>query len=363
MQTAINTDNFVMTVMETLMTQMDMWSEQERLNQVKAALYMNLMDKTILTDDNPGQQLPAEYVDDTPRVIEMWLRCLILEKRTQGTINNYRGELINFFKVVQKNYADIVTSDIRGYLYWRETVKKNKDSTINNKYHALQSFFKWVMSEDLIEDGGSLIRKPKKNPMDKINKVKTEKKIRTVLTDEQAEIIRCDCKNKRDRAVVELLIATGMRIGELVGLNLEDIDVTRKKCIIYGKGRKERPAFFTPRAIVHLREYLEERKQMKDCDPALFVNFRRVGGLHTRFSADSIRQMLKDLVEADERLAGLNLHPHMFRAYLATYMARHGASLKDIQRILGHSNPSVTMECYLIEIVEETQAAHSLYAA
>lgn len=363
MQTAINTDNFVMTVMETLMNQMDMWSEQERLNQVKAALYMNLMDKTILTDDTPGQQLPAEYIDDTPRTLEMWLRCLRLEKRTENTIDNYRGELINLFRYLQKNYADVTTNDVRAYLSWCQIVRHNSDTTINNKYHALCSFYNWVMAEDLIEDGGCLSRRPKKDPMAKVNKIKTEKKVRTVLSDEQAEIIRCDCGNRRDRAIVELLIATGMRISELVGLNIDSIDVVGKKCTIYGKGRKERPAFFTARAVVHLKEYLEERRQMEDCEPALFVNFRRVGGVHTRLSDDSIRHMLKALVAADARLAGLNLHPHMFRAYLATYMARHGASIKDIQRILGHSNPSVTMECYLIEIVEETQAAHSLYAA
>lgn len=363
MQTAINTDNFIMTVMETLMTQMDMWAEQERLNQVKAALYMNLMDKTILTDDTPGQQLPAEYVDDTPRVIEMWSRCLRLERRTESTINNYRGELSNLFRYLQKNYADVTTNDVRAYLSWCQIARHNNDTTINNKYHAMQSFYKWVMSEDLIEDGGCLTRKPKKNPMSKINKVKTEKKIRTVLTDEQAEIIRCDCANARDRAIVELLIATGMRISELVGLDLDDLDVHAGKCIIYGKGRKERPAFFTPRAVVHLKEYLEERMRIPDSGQALFVNTRRVAGEYTRMSAGGVRQMLKKLAKSDNRLEGLNVHPHMFRAYLATYMARHGAPLKDIQRILGHSNPNVTMECYLIEIVEETQAAHSLYAA
>lgn len=162
MQTAINTDNFVMTVMETLMSSMDMWTEQERLDEVKAALYMNLIDKTIIADDIQGRQLPAEYVDDTPRVVESWLRCLELEKRTKSTISNYHGELKNFFKKIPKNYADITTSDVRGYLYWKQQVKKNKDSTINNKYHALQSFYKWVMMEDLIEDGGILMRKPKK---------------------------------------------------------------------------------------------------------------------------------------------------------------------------------------------------------
>ena len=106
MQTAINTDVFVMNVMETLMGQMEMWAEQERdrLDKVQAALYMNLMNKTIIVDDGPQRQLPAEYVDDTPRVIEMFLRCKQLEKRTENTLENYRGELKCLFRYVNKNF-------------------------------------------------------------------------------------------------------------------------------------------------------------------------------------------------------------------------------------------------------------------
>lgn len=167
----------------------------------------------------------------------------------------------------------------------------------------------------------------------------------------------------RDRAVVEVLIATGMRISELVGLDLNDIDICAGKCIIYGKGRKERPAFFTPRALVHLEEYLAERRQITDCEPALFLNFRRKGGIYTRLSDDSIRHMLNAIVASDRRLAGLNLHPHMFRAYLATYMSRHGASIKDIQRILGHSNINTTSECYIIDDDDSMKQVHELFAA
>lgn len=362
MQSAINTDVFVMNVMDTLTSQMEMWAEQERLKQIEAALYMNLMNATILMNEQE-EQLPAEWVDDTPRVIETFLKCMQLEKRTEATITNYRGELKCLFQFLRKNYADVTTNDIKSYLYHKQYDDGNSEVTLNNKIHVFQSFYKWVMNEDLAEDGGFLRCKPKKDPMAKVHKIKAEKKVKIVLTDEQVEIIRCDCTKTRDRAIVELLIATGMRISELVGLDLDDLDIHSGKCIIYGKGRKERPAFFTPRAIVHLKEYLEERLRVPDSGEALFVNFRKTGGTYTRLSDDSIRHMLKELAKSDDRLTGLNLHPHMFRTYLATYMARHGASLKDIQRILGHSNPNTTMECYLVEIIEETQAAHSLYAA
>lgn len=361
MQKAINTDIFVMGVVETLM-QTELWMKQEYLNQVKSVLYMHLQNKTIFVDDQAAQ-LPAEYVNDTPRIIETWLRCLRLERRTETTIKAYRNELRNLFRYIDKHYADVMTNDVRGYLSWCQMIKHNSDSTINNKYHAFCSFYNWIMSEDTIEDGGCLSRKPKKNPMTKINKVREEKKIRTLLTEEQVEIIRCDCATLRDRAIVEILIATGMRISELVGLNLTDIDIQNKTCIVYGKGRKERPAFFTDRAVVHLKSYLNNRKQMKDCEPALFLNNRKVDGVYTRMSDCSIRKMLKDIVVSDSRLTGLNLHPHLFRAYLATYMARHGATLEEIKNVLGHSNINTTVQCYIIEDVKRTKEAHDRYAA
>lgn len=362
MQTAINTDVFVRDVINTLVTQMDMWDELKRQKEVEAALYMHLMNKTIIAETE-DRQLPAEYVDDTPRVIQMFLQCLRLEKRTESTLKSYACELRCLFRFLQKNYADVNSNDIRAYLAWKQTEGKNQDKTLNTKIHVFQSFFKWLMNEDLIEDGGCLLRKPKKNPMAKVYKIKEEKKVKKVLTDEQVEIIRCDCEHVRDRAIVEILVATGMRISELIGLNLEDIDINKRQCIIYGKGRKERPAFFTPRAIVHIEEYLKWRKSLPDAGNALIVNLRRTEGEYKRMCACSVRSMLKALVRRDERLSGLRLHPHMFRAYLATYMARHGASPKDIARVLGHSNINVTYECYIIDDPVETQIVHSKCAA
>lgn len=165
----------------------------------------------------------------------------------------YRGEINNLFAFVRKHYADVTSNDIRGYLSWRQSVKGNSDTTINNKDHVFQSFYGWVMSEELIEDGGCLSRQPRRNPMSKVHIVKTERKVKTVLTDEQVEIIRCDCDTLRDRAIVEVLIEQGCVYRSYAGWISLIWTSGMGRCVVYGKGRKERHAFFTPRAQVHLQ--------------------------------------------------------------------------------------------------------------
>ena len=362
MMRLVSTDMLVMDMVNTLSSSFELAS----LNEVKSVLYMYLGDKKIFKEDGDGDQLPSAYIDDTPRVIDMWLQCLKLERRTSKTLASYRVEVRNLFDRIQKHYADVTTNDIRAYLAWRQQIHHNSDVTINNKIHIFQSFYKWVMNEELVEDGGCITRRPKKNPMGKIHIVKVEKKTKSVLSDEQVELIRCGCKTERDLAIVDLLAGTGMRIGELVQLNRSDIDFRGGKCIVYGKGRKERPAYLTGRAIVHLENYISSRT---DREEALFINTRKsrsgkVEFLHYgRTSADSIRNMLKAVCAADERLRNVNLHPHMFRAYLATSMSKRGARAEDIQLVLGHASVETTLQCYIMKDEKCVADAHGRYAA
>ena len=278
-------------------------TEMARLNEVKAILYMYLGNKKVF-EETEEERLPAKYVDDTPKIIDIWIQCLRLERRTERTLENYRGEIRNFFEYVNKHYADVKPNDVRMYLAYRQQVHHNSDVSINNKIHVLYSFYNWVMAEDLIEDGGFLTRRPERNPMRKIRIVKTEQKVKHILTDEELELIRCACKTERDLAIVDMLAGTGMRISELVGLNRNDIDFRNGRCVVYGKGRKERPAYLTGKAIVHLENYLKSRE---DKEEALFINFRksrvqkgkRGQQLHGRLGADSIRNMLKKICQND----------------------------------------------------------------
>lgn len=363
MMNTVSNDMLIVDVLNSLTDKVSM----DKINDVKAVLYMHLGTKKIY-EDVSSSQLPAGYTDDTPRVIELWLQCLRLERRTENTINNYRLEIRNFFSRVGKNYADVTTNDVRMYLAWRQSVHKNSDTTINNKIHVLYSFYNWIMDEDLIEDGGFLARKPKKNPMSKIKIVKVAKKVKRVLSDEEMELIRCSCKSERDLAIVDMLEGSGMRIGELVALNRSDIDFKRGRCIIYGKGRKERIAYLTGKATVHLENYIGSRT---DDEEPLFINSRKSrvqhdkqeNAVYGRMSADSIRNMLNRSCKAESRLNNAHVHPHAFRAYMATTMNRRGARAEDIQLLLGHSSVDTTIRYYVARDDKSAADAYGRYAS
>lgn len=363
MMNTVSNDMLIVDMLNSLTDKISL----DRINDVKAVLYMHLGTKKIY-EDVSSRQLPAGYTDDTPRITDLWLQCLRLERRTENTINNYRLEIRNFFLHIGKNYADVTTNDVRMYLAWRQSVHHNSDTTINNKIHVLYSFYNWVMDEDLIEDGGFLARKPKKNPMRKIKIVKVEKKVKRVLSDEEMELIRCSCKSERDLAIVDMLEGSGMRISELVALNRSDIDFKRGRCIIYGKGRKERIAYLTGKATVHLENYLGSR--IDDEEP-LFINSRKSrvqrdkqgNAVYGRMSADSIRNMLNKSCKAESRLNNAHVHPHAFRAYMATTMNRRGARAEDIQLLLGHSSVDTTIRYYVARDDKSAADAYGRYVS
>lgn len=264
-------------------------------------------------------------MDDNADKINLFLATLKIEGRTDSTIEAYKCEYRLFFDFINKNYRDVNVNDIRLYLAHCKTVRKNSDVTINNRIRNLKTLFKWLTAEEYIL----------KDPMLKIKTAKTDQKVMDVINDMQAEVIRCSCEKERDKAIVNILSSTGMRVGELVKLNRSDIDFVNGECIVYGKGRKERPVYLDGRAKVHLMWYLESRE---DDNPALFVGLRYP---HERITVSGIRAMLN-------RLCGdnINLHPHKFRRTMATNMINRGAPAEHVQRILGHASVQTTLQCY-----------------
>lgn len=169
--------------------------------------------------------------------------------------------------------------------------------------------------------------------MNPIKKIKAEQIIKNPFSEEELETLRNNCKNIREKAILELLYSSGMRVGELVLLNKSDIDFVNNKTIIFGKGAKEREAYFTVKARMLLQEYLKTRT---DNNEALFVGSRAP---HGRLQISAIQKILRELGER----SGVKCHPHKFRRTCATTLLNKGMSVEEISKLLGHAKIETTM--------------------
>ena len=184
--------------------------------------------------------------------------------------------------------------------------------------------------------------------------VKLDQHVIQVLSDEEQEVIRCACESERDRAIVDLLSGSGMRVSELCGLNRSDVDFVRKQCKVWGKGGKERICFISARCKVHLEWYLESRD---DDNPALFVTAKEP---HNRLSKNGVEYILRNIAKKS-KIPTIRLYPHKYRSTLGTNMYGRGASAEQVAAILGHSNTTVTMDHYVKANTEHNRSVYNQF--
>lgn len=279
--------------------------------------------------------------------IKDFLNAKKAESKSKTTIYNYGNELGKLFLVINKDYRDITAQDIREYMDYRREHDKIKPVTLQNIRLYLMSFYKWATIDERIL----------RNPMDKIGTVKVEKKVIETFTDEEVERLRCACKSERDLAIVDMLSSSGMRVSELTGLNISDVNFETGEVKVYGKGAKERICFLTGRAKIHLKWYLNSRT---DDNPALFVTAKKP---YSRLSKNGVEYAIKEL----GKISGIDVngrcHPHKFRSTLATNMLNKGASAEQIQQVLGHADVSTTLSCYCAVDNESVRTAHHKYVS
>ena len=277
------------------------------------------------------------------RLVEEWLAAKQVENRSDTTIYNYGNELQKLIRFIDKPFEKVDSSDLRRYLEYRRNVDKVSATTINNIRRYLMSFFRYLQMEELIIT----------NPIDKIGPVKKVTKVTDVLSDEEAEMIRCACNCERDIAIIDILSGTGMRVSELVGLDRDDVDWDTGEVKVFGKGKKERICFLTGRAKVHLKWYLQQRT---DDNPALFVTGKSP---YNRISKNGVEWILREISKRS-KVPRLRLYPHKYRSTFATNMSNRGADIADIQHLLGHSS-SDTTSIYIKNSVEKNREAHRRY--
>lgn len=279
--------------------------------------------------------------DDSNNLITMFITAKRIEGCSEKTLRYYQTTIDTMVVSLGKNVRHILTEDLRGYLTEYQSKNHSSRVTIDNIRRILSSFFSWLEDEDYII----------KSPVRRIHKVKTASSIKETYSDEDLEKMRDNCEELRDLAMIDMLASTGMRVGEMVLLNRDDIDFSERECVVFGKGDKERIVYFDARAKLHMQEYLESRT---DTNPALFVTLRAP---HERIQIGGIEHRLREM---GKRLNIQKVHPHKFRRTLATMAIDKGMPIEQLQRLLGHQRIDTTLQYAMVK-QSNVKMAHKKY--
>lgn len=280
-------------------------------NQIKH-LETALRNELIKYDISRNKSVIEQQKQANTELLKAFLSAKKIEGCSDKTISYYQATIETLFSTIRKPVREISTNDIRGYLSNYQEKRKVGRVTIDNMRRIFSSFFAWLEDEDLIM----------KSPVRRIHRVRTESLVKEVLTDENMEVLRDSCQEIRDIAMIDLLASTGMRVGELVNLNREDIDFHERQCVVFGKGNKEREVYFNARTKIHLQNYLNSRT---DDNPALFVSLTKP---HTRLTISGIEVRLRLL---GRKVNIAKVHPHKFRRTMATMAIDKGMPIEQVQ--------------------------------
>ena len=280
-------------------------------------------------------------IEEEVNYVEMFLAAKKIEGRSEKSLKYYQSTIEKMIEKIGKTVKHITTDDLRGYLSEYQRENYSSKVTIDNIRRILSSFFGWLEDEDYIL----------KSPVRRIHKVKTGKSIKETYTDEQLELMRDSCEEPRDLAMIDLLASTGMRVGEMVLLNREDINFEERECIVFGKGDKERIVYFDARAKMHLQNYLKTRI---DDNKALFVS---LSVPHKRLEIGGVEVRLRKIGKA---LGIEKVHPHKFRRTLATMAIDKGMPIEQLQQLLGHQRIDTTLQYAMVK-QSNVKIAHRKY--
>ncbi|OLR59011.1 integrase [Anaerostipes sp. 494a] len=293
------------------------------------------------------RNLGESHSDNKPASNQKYLQLFLDAKKIEGcsdrTLQYYRTTIEKLLDNIEEPIRKITTEQIRAYLSEYQQINNCSKVTVDNIRRNISSFFSWLEEEDYIL----------KSPMRRIHKIKTKQKVKEIISDEEIEKLRDICSCPRDLAMIDLLYSTGIRVGELVNLNISDINFEDRECVVFGKGDKERRVYFDAKAKLHLQNYLGTRN---DNNPALFVT---LDSPHSRLKISGVEIRIRKL----GRKLNLNkIHPHKFRRTMATRAIDKGMPIEQVQKILGHSQIDTTMQ-YAIVNQNNVKSSHQRFIA
>lgn len=310
-----------------------------QLNRLKESLIENLSDLQLVAP--PGRKDIPIILDENNNLLGMFLSAKQVEGCSERTITYYRSIISRLFSLVRKSIREISTDDIRSYLAEYKDETNCSGTTIDNVRRIFSSFFAWLEDENYII----------KSPVRRIHRVKTQISIKETFTDENLVTMKDNCGNIRNLALLEFLISTGVRVGEVVRLKRNDIDFENRSCVVLGKGNRQREVYFDAKTKIHLEEYLETRHDNND---GLFVSMRAPYG---DLSISGVELIVRNI----GKISNIgSAYPHKFRRTLATMAIDKGMSIEQVQKLLGHVKIETTMH-YAMVSQNNVRMSHRKY--
>ena len=310
--------------------------QEEQITELKTVLQNVFCSYHVEPDKNE-----VKLVDNSwQRDLEDYLIAKALEGKSPSTVARYRYELSRLLSYVNKAVVNITNTDISGYMRAYKRIRNICNQTLKNVRAVYSSFFVWLRDQDRI----------RKNPMSLVEQIKVEQKLKKPYSDTERELMLRNCKTIRDKAIMEFLYSTAVRVSELTALNQEDIRFSSKYLTVFGKGAKVRITYLNERSHMYLKEYLESRT---DDNPALFVSERKP---YKRLSKNG----LEDLIHRTGQRVDVHAYPHRFRRTAATNALNRGMPVQEVAQLLGHAKLETTMLYCTVER-ESVQYHHRKY--
>ena len=250
--------------------------------------------------------------------------------KSPSTIEQYVRAVHQLCDFCHKEMNLITTDDVMYFMVRYKEQNNVKGSTMDVKRKYLSSVFTYLYKHKKIAD----------NPMSIVEPVKYKKCVKVPLSDEEIELLKIHTTNERDLAIVHFLLDTGVRVSELCGISLEDVDFKKYTCKVLGKGNKERTVAFSGKTAMRLNEYLKQRKDIKmngtyiqyTANTPLFASRK---GEPTRLTKCGVETMMREL---GKRSGVVRVHPHLLRATFATRLAEKDTDIGVIAKLLGHAD-------------------------
>lgn len=311
------------------------------MSEVLSVAQMKKLQEVLIKRLVTQQKTPEE--NDNISYLDMFLTAKRIEGCSERTIEYYKSTIKAMLSKIDIPVRRMTTEILRDYLSQYQRTNNCSKVTIDNIRRNLSSFFSWLEEEDHIL----------KSPVRRIHKVKTKKVVKEIISDEHLEVLRDGCCEMRDLAIIDMLASTGIRVGELVNLDIVDLNFEERECVVYGKGDKERRVYFDARTKLHIQKYIEERK---DNNPALFVS---LNAPYQRLQVSGVEIRLREL---GKQLKICNIHPHKFRRTMATKAIDKGMPIEQVQKLLGHQQIDTTMQ-YAMVNQSNVKSSHRKYIA